>query len=210
MDNLTRGTKITYVNKSANKNLPQVFVFAQNETPNFNSLKEGVAWKVIKDIGRGSLFNFYYSNDEHYVQATWNDNENSTAQIIAQVGSKYHIVRDTTGIVLKPNGEASDTDSIEIVNNIEVVNGVTAQYCKNGLVMLEKSQVGYHKSAIFIPTNKIYFGLASEISEGDSLQSAILNTENFFELDLNGLSNVTISLNGNAQIGYQFQIEKGN
>ncbi|WBX77721.1 hypothetical protein PG911_05530 [Tenacibaculum ovolyticum] len=210
MDNLTQGTKITYVNKSANKNLPQVFVFAQNETPNFNSLKEGVAWEVIKDIGRGSRSNFYYSNDEHYVQATWDDNENSTAQIIAQVGSKYHIVRDTTGIVLKSNGEASDTDSIEIVNDIEVVNGVTAQYCKNGLVMLEKNQVGYHQSAIFIPSNKIFFGLASEISEGDSLQSAILNTENFFELDLNGLSNVTISLNGNAQIGYQFQIEEGN
>ena len=209
MDSLKQGTKIRYINKSANKNLPQVFIFAQNSTPNFNSLEEGVAWKVIKNIGRGSRSTFYYTNDQHAVQATWGNNANSTAQIEAKVGHKYQIVKDSTGIVMKSYGESSDHGAIEIVNNIEMINGVTAQYCKNAHVMLEKSQMGHRQSAIFKPSSKIYFGLASEISEGNSLESAILNSDNFFELDLAGLNQVTISLNGNAQSGYHFQVEQG-
>lgn len=209
IDNLTRGTKICYVNKSANKDLPQVFVFAQNGTLNFDSIKEGVAWKVIKNVGRGSRSTFYYS-DQYSVQASWDNGSNSTAQISAKVGDKYHIVQDTTGIVLKPDGDASDAKTIEVVNAIEVANGVTAQYCKNGNVMLEKSEVGYGQSAIFIPSEKIYFGLASEITVGSSLQSAVINSKKFYELDLAGLSYIMISLNGNAENGYQFQIEEGN
>jgi hypothetical protein len=209
MDNLTRGTKICYVNKSANKDLPQVFVFAQNGTLNFDSIKEGVAWKVIKNVGRGSRSTFDYS-DQYSVQASWDNGSNSTAQIPAKLGNKYQVIQDATGIVLKPDGDASDAKTIEVINAIEVSNGVTAQYCKNGNVMLEKSEVGYGQSAIFIPSEKIYFGLASEITEGSSLQSAVINSKKFFELDLAGLSYVMISLNGNAENGYQFQIEGGS
>jgi hypothetical protein len=39
------------------------------------------------------------------------------------------------------------------------------------------------------------------------LNSAVLNTDKFFEQDLEGVSKVTISLNGNAQDGYSFKIE---
>lgn len=209
MDDLTRETKICYINKSANKDLPQVFVFAQNGTSNFNNIQEGVAWKVIKNIGRGSRSTFYYSN-QYSVQASWDNGANTTAQIPAKAGDKYHIIRDTTGIVLKPDGDAADAKTIEVVNAVEVSNGVKAQYCKNGNVILEKSQVGYGQSAIFIPSNKIYFGLASEITEGSSLQSAVINSAKFFELDLTGLSNVTISLNGNAENGYRFQLEEAS
>lgn len=209
MNELIGNTRIRYINKSANKTLPQIFIFAQNDTPNFNSLKEGVAWEVIKDIGRGSRANVYYEKDIHHVQVSWEDNMNSTAQVPAKVGHRYQVVQDATGIVLKSDGEASDTDVIEIVNNIEVVNGVTAQYCKNGLVMLEKTQVGYRQSAIFKPSNKVYFGLASEISEGRCLDSAVLNKRSFFELDLTSLNDVTVSLNGNPQTGYYFQVDQG-
>lgn len=209
MDNLTQGTKICYINKSANKDLPQVFVFAQNGTSNFSSIEEGVAWKVIKNIGRGSRSTFYYS-DQYSVQASWDNDANTTVQISANTGERYHIIKDTTGIVLKPDGSAADANTIEVVNEVEVPNGVKAQYCKNGNVILEKSQVGYGQSAIFTPSNKIYFGLASEITEGSSLQSAVINNRNFFELDLTGVSYVMISLNGNAENGYRFQIEEGS
>jgi hypothetical protein len=114
------------------------------------------------------------------------------------------VVQDTTGIVLKPDGDASDSKTIEMVNTIEVANGVAAQFCNNDKVMLEKRQVGYDQSAVFRPSKKIYFGLAS------SLQSAVISSKKFFELDLTRLSYVMISLNRNAESGYQFQIEEGS
>lgn len=209
MESLTLGTKICYVNKSVNKDLPQVFIFAQNETSNFDTIEEEVAWKVIKNIGRGSRSTFYYSQ-EYCVQASWDHDSNKTAQIPAKLGGKYQVVQDTTGIVLKPDGDASDPRTIEMVNAIEVANGVAAQFCNNNQVMLEKRQVGYDQSAVFRPSKKIYFGLASEITEGSSLQSAVISSRKFFELDLTGLSYVMISLNGNAESGYQFQIEGGS
>ncbi|WP_068475042.1 hypothetical protein [Saccharicrinis aurantiacus] len=209
MDNLKRGTKICYINNSVNKSLPQVFVFAQNETPNFDCLEEGVAWSVIKNIGRGSRSTFYY-NDQFSVQAYWDNFSNKTAQITAKIGSKYQVMQDTTGIVLKPDGEASDEKTIEIENTIEVIDGISAQFCNSGKILLAKNQVGYGQSAIFKPTNKIYFGLASDITRGSSLKSAVLSSTKFFELDLTGFTYVEISLNGNAQKGYQFQIERGS
>lgn len=209
MDNLTDSTKICYINKSANNDMPQVFVFAQNGTSNFDGVKGGVAWNVIKNIGRGSRSVFYYSS-QYFVQASWENTCNCTAQIAVKKGHKYHVVKDTTGIVLKPSGEASDLKAIEVANDIEVPNGVTVQYCNDGRIILEKKQVGYGQSAIFKPSNKIYFGLASEITVGSSLQSAVINSRKFFELDLTGLSNILVSLNGNAENGYQFQLEEGS
>lgn len=208
MENITEQTKISYINNSANKTLPQVFIFAQNETPGFDSLKDGVAWKVIKDIGRGSRSTFYYDS-EYHIQAAWNQNANKTEQIPAKIGGKYQVVKDTTGIVLKANGEASDSSIIEVVNDIEVLDGVSAQYCNSGHVILEKSQVGHRQSAIFRPSKKIYFGLASQITKGENLQSAVINSTNFFELDLTGVSYIEVSLNGNASNGYHFQVEGG-
>ncbi|WP_420551196.1 hypothetical protein [Tenacibaculum aiptasiae] len=209
MKNSNPKTKICYINKSANKDLPKVFVFAQNATPNFNYIEEGIAWKVIKNIGRGSRSTFYYSN-EYAVQASWENDTNSTALVAAQTGCKYQIVKDTTGIILKLNGDASDAKTIEIENNIETTNGITAQFCNNGNTLLQKKQVGYNQIAIFKPSRTIYFGLASEVTEGNGLQSAVINSSKFFELDLTGLSNVIVSLNGNPKSGYYFQLENGN
>ncbi|MFR9189698.1 MAG: hypothetical protein ACLVL7_05195 [Anaerotruncus massiliensis (ex Togo et al. 2019)] len=46
--------QITYTNQSMNLDQPKVFLFTRNEIPTFDSLKNGVAWKVIERVGRGS------------------------------------------------------------------------------------------------------------------------------------------------------------
>ncbi|WP_243643614.1 hypothetical protein [Tenacibaculum sp. M341] len=209
MDTLNQKTKICYINKSANKDLPEVFIFAKNSIPNFDLFKDGIAWKVLKNIGRGSRSTFYYDTSQYAVQASWENTVNSTAQVPAKLGCNYQVALDTTGIVLKSNGEASDTNTIEITNNIEVTNGISAQFCNNGKVLLQKDEIGYDQVAIFKPSQTIYFGLASEIIEGNGLDSGIINSTNFFELNLTGLTNVVISLNGKPKTGYYFQLEQG-
>lgn len=59
----------------------------------------------------------------------------------------------------------------------------------------------------FVPHPKLYWGMAPEIQEGQEIDSAMLNPDSFFELDLEGVSEVTVALCGNEEDGYQFKIE---
>jgi hypothetical protein len=112
--------------------------------------------------------------------------------------------------VLKHTGDASLDDIIELTNLVNVNGGISAQLCNDNNLIMGKKIVGYEQSAIFKPDNKIYWGLASSITQGKGIAaaSAVLNTNNFFELDLKGVREAQVSLNGNAENGYYFQLEK--
>jgi len=170
-------------------------------------LKHGVAWKVLSDIGRGSSSEFIFPI-ETSVGATWNDGANRTAQLPSLIGKRYTVNKDTTGIVLNENGDALDTVSIEVNNNIHTQNGISAQLYKEGRLMMEKKVVAFNQKATFVLHPKLYWGIASEIEEGASISSAVLDSDHFYELNIEGLANVEISLNGNAKDGYEFKIER--
>ena len=203
---MSSNIEITYINNSMNKDLPTVFVFTKNETPTFDVLKEGVAWRVIPDIGRGSSSEFIFPI-ETKVSASWEDGQNKTKTLLSSIGKRYTVNKNDTGVVLEENGSASDTKSIDVNNNINVLNGISAQLYKDGKLMMVKNIVGFGQKATFVLKTKLYWGVASEIEESQLLNSAVLNTDSFFEQDLEGVSKATISLNGNAKDGYTFVIE---
>lgn len=197
---------ITYVNKSMNKDLPKIFIFAKNEVPTFDALKEGVAWKVIEDVGRESSCTFQFPI-ETQVRAAWANNTCKTKALDADIGSRYMVQSDDTGIVLAQAGNAPSTRAIDVVNDVHVSNGVSVELYKDGRLMMCKNVVGFGQKATFVLHPKLYWGVASEIQEGELLSSAVLDSEHFFEQNLEGVSNVQIALYGNAQEGYQFRIE---
>lgn len=203
---MSSNVQITYINKSMNKDLPKIFVFTKNETPTFDALKEGVAWKVIEDVGRESSCNFNFPIHTE-VAAAWDGGTCLTKQMVSNIGSSYAVKKDDTGIVLTGNGNAGDTKSIDVVNEVHVDNGVSVQFFKEGKVMMTKDIVGYGQKATFVLHPKLYWGVASEIQEGELLSSAVLNSDKFHELNLENISKVTISLNGNAKDGYEFKVE---
>jgi len=203
---MSSNIEITYVNKSMNNDLPTVFVFTKNETPTFDALKEGVAWRVIPDIGRSSSSSFVFPIVTE-VGATWQNGQNKTQVLSSTIGARYTVSKDATGVVLAANGSASDSKSIDVNNDVNVQNGISAQLYKDGKLMMEKKIVGYGQKATFVLKPKLYWGIASEIQESQLLNSAVLNTDNFFEQDLEGVTKATISLNGNAQDGYSFKVE---
>lgn len=204
---MSSNVKIKYVNKSMNKDLPKIFIFMKNEIPTFDVLKDGVAWKVIEDVGRGSgcTFNFPI---ETQVGSSWNDQTCRTQILDLNIGSKYVIEKNENGIVLLEDGNAGDTKSIDVTNQVNVDNGVSVDLYKDGKIMMRKNIVAYGQKATFVLHPKIYWGLASEIQEGNEISSALLNSDNFYELNLEGVSNVEIALEGNAEEGYQFSIVK--
>jgi hypothetical protein len=198
--------KITYTNKSMNKDLPTIFVFTKNEIPTFDALKEGVAWRTIPDIGRGSSSSFVFPIVTE-VGATWQDGMNKTQILESNIGKRYTVSQNDTGIVLTANGNASDTKSIDVNNDANIQDGVSASLYKDNKLMLTKRIVGYGQKATFVLKPKLYWGIASEIQESQLINSAVLNTDSFFEQDLEGVTEVNISLNGNAEDGYTFMID---
>ncbi len=202
---MSTDVNITYVNNS-NPDQPTIFVFTKNLVPTFDVLKDGVAWRTMPDIGKGSSSCFVYPITTH-VQAMWGDC-NVTRSIQADIGKRYKVVEDDTGIVLQPDGGASDPTAIEVTSNVQVDGGIKAQLCKDGKVLMTKNIVAYDQKATFILHPKLYWGIASEIQEGQLISSAVLNTDHFFEHDIEGVTHATVTLTGNSKEGYQFIAEK--
>jgi len=198
--------KIHYVNKSMNQDMPKIFMFMRNEIPTFDALKDGVAWKVIENVGRGSSCNVLYPI-ETMVSASWDERTCQTAMMQSTIGSRYTVLQDETGITITNDGNAGNTRSIDVANDVHVEGGISVDLYKDGKLMMTKNTVAYGQKATFVLHPKLYWGLASEIQEGAQISSAVLNSDQFFEQDLEGVSEVTVSLYGNAEDGYQFKLE---
>ncbi|WP_420551195.1 hypothetical protein [Tenacibaculum aiptasiae] len=202
----TGNVKITYVNNSMNEDMPSIFVFTQNVLPSFDALRNGVAWKVIKNIGKGSKSTFTYPYQTS-IRATWEGGANETNELLCQVGKRYSVEQNATGIVLRQDGNATSSKDIELMNNIQVKKGISAELLKGNNIIVKKNIVAYEQKATFQLAPKIYWGIASEINVSQSISSAVLDSNIFFEQDLTNVSSATVSLNGNAEIGYKFQID---
>ena len=195
---------ITYVNRSDNADQPTIFVFAKNAIPGFDELADGVAWRVLPDIGKGSSSEFMVL-PMCTVQATWGG-VNRTQSLVAEVGKRYTVMEDDTGIVLVANGNASQSNAIEISSEIHVPGGITAQLLNDGKLLMQKQIVAYGQKASFVWERKLYWGIASEIWESQLIGTAVLDSTDFFEQDLDGILGATVTLTGDAQSGYQFEV----
>ena len=202
---MSSDVEITYVNNSMNPATPTVFIFTKNRVPTFDVLKDGVAWKTMAKIGKGSSCKFTYPI-RTTVQAMWGTCY-KTHSLDARIGKRYKVEEDETGIVLTPDGNASQTTAIEVTNTVQVNGGIKAQLCKEGKVLVTKNVVAYNQKATFILHPKIYWGVASEIQEGQFISSAVLDTDNFFKQELEGVTHARVTLNGNPHDGYHFVVD---
>ena len=203
---MSTNVKITYVNHSMNLDQPSVFLFAKNEIPTFDALRDGVAWRVINKVGRGSSCTFSFPISTQ-INASWNGGCCQTITMPASIGCKFCVTKDDTGIVLLGDGNAASTTAIDVRNDIQTPGGISVNLYKDGRIMMTKKIVAYDQKATFILHPKLYWGLASEIQEGERLSSAVLNSDSFFEQDLEGMTEVTVGLYGNAMDGYQFKVD---
>ena len=196
---------ITYVNHSENSDQPTIFVFAKNAIPGFDELADGIAWRVMPDIGRGSSSEFMVL-PMCTVQATWGG-VNRTQSLVAEIGKRYTAMEDDTGIVLVPNGSASQSNAIEVTSEIHVAGGITAQLLNDNKLLMQEHIVAYGQKASFVVERKLYWGVASEIQEGQPIASAVLDSLDFFEQSIDGILGATVTLTGDVYSGYQFEVE---
>ena len=188
-----------------NPDKPTIFLFAHNLVPKFDVLAHGIAWRVLARIGKGSSSEFIYPVSTT-VRALWGDGH-KTRSLEAETGKRYTVLEESGGIVLIPNGNASHAQAIEISSQVKVDGGIRAQLCKDGKVLLEKKALAYEQKATFILHPKLYWGIAAEIRAGQDIGSAILNSDHFFEQDIDGVSHAIVTLTGNTREGYRFVVE---
>jgi len=202
---MSTDVKITYFNNAMNPDKPTIFVFTKNQIPTFDTLKHGVAWRTLPDIGKGSSTCLVYPIETH-VQAMWGTC-NKTQMLSAKIGKRYVVEEDSTGIILTEAGQASQPTAIEVSSLVNVSGGIRAQIVKDGTPLMEKNIVAYGQKATFVLHPKLYWGVASEIQEGQAISSAVLNTDQFWVQDIEGVDHATVTLTGNPKSGYKFVVE---
>ena len=195
---------ITYVNRSDSASQPVIFVFAKNAIPGFDELADAVAWRVLPDIGKGSSSEFMVL-PMCTVQATWGG-VNRTQALVAEAGQRYSVIQDDTGIVLTPVGSSTQSNAIEVTCEVQIPGGVSVQLLNDGKAFMQESIVAFGQKASFIVERKLYWGVASEIQEGQMLATAVLNSDVFFEQSLEGATGATVTLTGNEWSGFQFEV----
>ena len=106
-----------------------------------------------------------------------------------------------------PNGSASQLNAIEVTSVVQVEGGILAQILRDEKLFMQERVAAYGQKATFIVEPTLYWGIAREIEEGQLIGSAVLEADTFFEQDLEGVSQATVTLSGDSQTGYQFEVE---
>lgn len=187
---MSESIKLNFINNSNDTNNSSVVIFQKNVATSFDEV--AVAWQVIKNCGVGSHHPFYYPM-QNFVGAE-DSYGNFTPQIAATNGQAFHVIRDTSGDVLRFCGAASNYQEIEIRNDL-MQGSINAQIYKDGKLLAVKTGVAPGQKAVFEFKPTIFIGVASQINEGDIMNSAILSDINT-ELNLLGIASADIVMTG--------------
>ncbi len=197
--------KLTYRDRSQDPHNSDILIFQRNEAPGFESIT--VAWKVIKNCGRDCYHPFVYPMGMSIsARDSWG---NFTEQMTATNGQLYQVTSNPSGHELTHKGESSQSKEIQVKNALQK-GSITACVYKDGRLLATKEGVAPNQLAVFQFKPTIWVGLANQIQEGQTINSAVLSS-NFTELSLFGLASADIVMTGGGTgpdaTSYQFKLE---
>lgn len=182
--------QLNFINNSNDTNNSNIVIFQQAENPTFD--ETAIAWKVIQNCGRGDNHPFTYSQAvEVSASDSWG---NFTPKMEANPGQAFSMVKNDTGDVLEASGQASSPAAYEINNELQ--EGAINGYCyRSGSVCAQKTGIAPEQKALFEFVPKLFIGVASDIEEGQAMDSAIISSINT-ELSLLGIKSADIVMTG--------------
>ena len=191
---------ITYINKASNDNNPTVLVFM--EPTESNLAANSTAWQVIDNIGHNSWHKFTYTLDTSVI-ATWDSGSSGTFPVPTSNGKSYALKQEPGGFSLVEHGAISADNEFDVLNRVSTEGGISVTAFKDGKPIATKQEVAKGQKAEFVFHPKLYFGVSSEYEVGEALDSAVMS-EDFTPISLEGLSKLTVTLTGSAEMGYRF------
>jgi hypothetical protein len=182
--------QLNLINDSNDVNNSEIVIFAKNAATDVQ--ETAVAWQVIKYLGRGDNHPFAYPMATQVgASDSWG---NYTALLSAANGQQFAMVRDTSGDVLKYNGQAASATEIEVLNALPQ-GAINAGIYKSGKLYARETDVAPQQKAVFQFKPTIWIGAVSQAVEGETMNSAIVSSVNT-ELSLLGVASADIVMTG--------------
>lgn len=182
--------KLNFINASNDANDSEVVIFQKNEATDFNEL--AVAWKVIRYCAQGNNHPFVYPMT--MTVSASDSYGNYTPQLTASPGQLFHMSLSSSGDALSYKGSSTSPLEVQLQNDLEQ-GAINANIFKNGKLLATKTAVAPAQKAVFEFKPSIFIGVASQIIEGQLMNSAIISSINT-ELSLLGLASADIVMTG--------------
>lgn len=185
------GIKLNFINSSNDKNNSSIVIFQKNVATGFDEI--AVAWKVIKNCTTGSHHKLEFPLDLQLSAADAWGNELITPVDVGN-GNKYQIYKDLSGNQLRYVGPGSRTKEVQLKNSLNE-GSIDARIFRDGKLLALKTGVSPDQKAVFEFKPSIWIGVASQIEEGDIIDSANIPDVNT-EINLLGIKAADIVMKG--------------
>ena len=199
--------KLNLINHSNDQNNSEIVFFQKNVAASFGELS--IAWRVVKNLGQGWEHVFVYPLT-FKVSARDGYGNQITSPLDAENGQSFSVIKDASGDVLKLDSTpAGSSKEVDIKNSLPN-SSVEAQIYKDGKLLASKTSVPPSQKAVFQFLPKLYVGVASQVVEGQVIDSAIISTINT-ELNLDGIASADIIMTGGGTgkdaTAFEFHLE---
>jgi hypothetical protein len=178
------------VNQSNDSSNSMYVIFQKNVATSFEEV--AVAWKVVKNLGIGDYHPFQYT---YGLQVSAGDsNGNFTPNMSAENGLMYQLVPNSSGHQLVQSGVAAGPNEIDLLNNLNR-GAIDANCYRSGKLVATKTSLAPRQKAVFEFKPYIYIGVASQVEEGEIMNSAVISNINT-EISLLGIVSADIVITG--------------
>ncbi len=186
--------ELTFIDKSYDANNSDIVFFQKNVATNFDEL--AIAWRVIKNCGRGWSHTFAYPMAfEVGVKDSFNNVSDRKAATNAE---RWNAVLDNSGnVLIKDTKPAASTTDVEIYNALPK-GSIDAQIFKDGKLLAHKTGISPEQKAVFQFKPTLWVGVVSQVEEGEVMNSAILSDINT-ELSLLGIKRANLIMTGGGR-----------
>jgi hypothetical protein len=197
--------QLNFINNSNDTNNSTVVIFQKNVATDFDEL--AVAWQVIQYCGQGDNHPFTFPMR---MQVGASDSYgNYTPQLDAQYGQLFQMILTTSGDKLTSAGSSTSSKEVQVLNSLPK-GAINASIYKSGRLLAVKTSIAPQQKAVFEFKPTIWIGVASQVVQGQVMNSAIISNINT-EISLLGIASADIVMTGggsgpNAK-PFQFSLE---
>lgn len=182
--------QLNFINHSNDANNSEVVIFQKNVATDYDEL--AVAWRVIRNCGQGDNHPFTYPMS---LEVGASDSYgNYTPQLPAQNGLLFQMVQGQSGDQLVAAGSGSSPSEVQVLNAL-VQGAINANIYRDGKLLAIKTSIAPQQKAVFEFKPTIWIGVASQIEEGQVMNSAIISNINT-EISLLGIASADIVMTG--------------
>lgn len=193
---------LNFINQTSDFN-GEVVIFQKNLPVSFDDL--AVAWKTINYCGPGDNHPFSFPMT---MQVSASDSYgNYTPQLTAQNGQLFQMALTASGDRLIAAGAGTSPKEVQVVNNLPQ-GAIDVNIYKAGRLLAIKTSVVPQQKALFEFKPTIWIGVASQIVEGQVMNSATISSINT-EISLLGIARADIVMTGGGS-GRPYSFALGN